>query len=134
MRGIILSGHGNFASGLTSSLDLITGIPENFYFHDFLQDMTQEGLTELFQESINKLQDCDEIVLITDIVGGTPFKSAVLMSLQYPKLKVVSGTNLPFLLSLHFGLMDEGKSIDEIIDTTLEEAREALLRFDPENY
>lgn len=134
MRGIILVGHGSFGTGLTSSLDLITGRPENYYYHDFLQDISQEDLTNTLQTSIDQLSRCDEILIATDIVGGTPFKTAVMLALGNSKLTVVSGVNLPFLLSVHFGLMDDTTPISEIVDATINEARDSLFRFDPESF
>ena len=134
MRGIILVGHGSFGTGLTSSLDLITGRPENYYYHDFLQDISQEDLTKTLQTSIYQLSRCDEILIATDIVGGTPFKTAVMLALGNSKLTVVSGVNLPFLLSVHFGLMDDTTPISEIVDATINEARDSLFRFDPESF
>ena len=37
MIGIIVAGHGNFASGITSMLELVVGKPENYEYIDFLQ-------------------------------------------------------------------------------------------------
>ena len=44
MIGIIVAGHGNFASGITSMLELVVGKPENYEYIDFLQGESQEAL------------------------------------------------------------------------------------------
>ena len=36
MTTVIVSGHGNFATGITSSLDLILGVPQNYEAIDFV--------------------------------------------------------------------------------------------------
>ena len=38
MIGLIVTGHGNFGSGLTSSLNLIAGEQENYQYVDFTKE------------------------------------------------------------------------------------------------
>ena len=44
MIGLIVTGHGNFASGLTSSLKLIAGEPKNYVAVDFLESYSVDDL------------------------------------------------------------------------------------------
>ena len=44
MIGVIVTGHGNFATGLTSSVKLIAGSPENYVPVDFTQDKSTDDL------------------------------------------------------------------------------------------
>ena len=53
MIGIIVTGHGNFASGLTSSLELIAGKQENYIAVDFLKEDGIEQLTEKLNNAIS---------------------------------------------------------------------------------
>ena len=55
MIGIIVAGHGNFASGITSMLELVVGKPENYEYIDFLQGESQEALEDDFREKLDNL-------------------------------------------------------------------------------
>lgn len=44
MIGIIVCGHGNFGTGISSALKLIAGLPENYEYIDFEEKDTVENL------------------------------------------------------------------------------------------
>ena len=46
MIGLIVTGHGHFASGLTSSLKLIAGEPKNYAAVDFEETDSTEDLAK----------------------------------------------------------------------------------------
>ncbi len=46
MIGLIVTGHGNFATGITSSLRLIAGEPHDYQAVDFLPEDSIDLLTE----------------------------------------------------------------------------------------
>ncbi len=99
MIGIIITGHGNFASGLTSSLTLIAGAPENYEVVDFVQEDGVQQLEEKILKAIESLKNCSEILVFSDLVGGSPFKTAVECSMKVSeKVTVLSGTNLGMLI------------------------------------
>ncbi|MEG0577638.1 MAG: PTS sugar transporter subunit IIA [Bacilli bacterium] len=133
MLGLILCGHGNFASGLASSAKLLAGNVSDLDYVDFLEGMGQDSLKEKLEEKIRLLDNCEKIAILSDIVGGTPFKTSVLISLVSPNVFVVSGTNLPLLLQLI--LAREGITDNELfINDSIKEAKEALFLFDVKNY
>ena len=88
MIGIILSGHGEFASGLYSSIQLIAGEQENFQAIDFSEGMSSEELQEKFNEAAENVDQGQGVVIFTDIPGGTPFNQAVILSTKKENLKV----------------------------------------------
>ena len=55
MIGLIISGHGNFASGLRSSLKLIAGEPINVEYVDFEETDSTETLKEKYYTSLNQV-------------------------------------------------------------------------------
>ena len=74
---IIITGHGRFASGLKTSLDLIVG---NFDFVkpvDFTEDKSPESLKEEINSFIKSTDK--KIYVFTDLVGGTPFENCVVL-------------------------------------------------------
>lgn len=100
MIGIILTGHGNFASGLTSSLKLIMGDKIDYYEVVDFEGTNTDILEQDIINSIHNLEECDGILICCDLTGGSPFKFAVTSSLTDKNIEVIAGTNLPMLLDL----------------------------------
>lgn len=98
MIGVILSGHGRFASGLLSAVQAIAGKQNNAVAVDFLARDSGESLRIKLQQAVEEMP-CDAIAIFTDISGGTPFQQSVLISCDADRpCRVFSGTNLPLLL------------------------------------
>ncbi len=131
MIGIIVTGHGNFASGLTSSVKLIAGMPENYEAVDFVQEHSVADLEANLVEAIDKLKDCEDGILIfTDLVGGSPFKTAVELSLKREeKIAVLSGTNLGMLMeiSLSRSFIED---VDQLAQNAVNIGKEQVIRYE----
>lgn len=102
MTGIIVTGHGRFASGLKNTVELIAGKQDNVVYVDFLEEDSVEVLEEKLREAINIFGEDKSILFLTDLVGGSPFKSSATISSEYEESGVVTGTNVPMLLELLF--------------------------------
>ena len=76
MVGILITGHGHFATGLGSSLQLITGITENVALVDFEADHSTDTLKANLNKAMDSLKDCDGILVLSDLAGGSPFNNA----------------------------------------------------------
>lgn len=102
MIGIVLTGHGNFASGLNSALELIAGKQENFQVVEFKENDSTDDLEINLKKAVEKLKECNGIAFLTDLAGGSPFKNSVMLSLSMKDTDsfVVSGTNLGMLLEV----------------------------------
>ncbi|WP_017212423.1 PTS galactosamine/N-acetylgalactosamine transporter subunit IIA [Clostridium beijerinckii] len=100
MIGIIVSGHGNFASGLLSTVKLIAGEQDMVIGIDFVDGQGSVELKNNIKDAMNKLGD--EILVLTDLAGGSPFMNSVLLKqeLTDKKIEVISGTNIPMLLEV----------------------------------
>ena len=88
MIGMIVSGHGHFASGLHVSAKMIAGEHENVRYIDFEDGMGPDKLGELLSAAYTELAHCDGIVVLTDLPGGAPFQTAVAASMQHPDQKI----------------------------------------------
>lgn len=98
MVGFVLTGHGDFAPGLASSVEMIAGPQAGFdavAFHD-----NEAGeYPQLLADTIAKSSEqCGSVIVFCDLTGGTPFNQAMLASQAQPGVEVVAGTNLPMLL------------------------------------
>ena len=129
MIGLIISGHGHFATGLESSLTLIGGKPTHFYALDFIEGATTETLEAAMVDAIEDLnQTCDGIIFATDLAGGSPFKSACIVASNYENIEVLAGANLPLLIELNMMRQFESDVVglaDQVVNT----GKEQILRF-----
>lgn len=100
MLGIILCGHGGFASGLEQAMKQILGDQPQFIAIDFPESSTTALLTSQMEEAIASLDAQQSIVFLTDLLGGTPFRIASTLAMQTPGYEVITGTNLQLLLEM----------------------------------
>ena len=127
MIGVIVTGHGNFATGLTSSVKLIAGSPENYVPVDFTQDKSTDDLERELREAIDLLKaSCSGILIFTDLVGGSPFKVSAELSVE---LKDSSGTNLGMLVE---GNMSRSfmEDLNDLADSLVETGKAQVIHYE----
>lgn len=126
MTPIIVTGHGEFATALQKTMEYVIGPQEDIYFINFNNGMGNQELEEKMRKLISDL-DSDEIIFLSDLAGGTPFSTAVMISQDMPKCKVFGGCNMPMLFSALE--MREDGSTEEIASSVLAEAKDSVILF-----
>lgn len=128
--GIIVTGHGRFAEGITSSINLIAGPQENYVAVNFEHEVDE--LESDLNAAIQSLKDCSGIIIFTDLAGGSPYKTAAVIAQNYENVEIIAGTNLPMLAEIVMSrsFMDDVKSMAEMAVTT---GKEMISRFDLES-
>ena len=81
MIGIIVTGHGSFATGITSGLKLLAGETAYYEAVDFLPEDSVEALTEKLLRAVEALSGLEGILILTDIAGGSPFNVSLKLKL-----------------------------------------------------
>ena len=130
MIGLIISGHGNFASGLRTSLKLIAGEPCNIEYVDFEEKDSIDDLRKIYYASLENLNNCDSILALSDLAGGSPFKTLVEVKTQIEKpLEVIGGTNLPMLLEISMtkDIIDDLQSLSQ---SAIEVGKSGVVKFE----
>lgn len=94
---IVITGHGEFAEGFKSAITLLIGTPQNTHFVNFNEDFEiyQEKLTSLLKSLSETSQ---EVLVFTDLAGGSPFNVSCLAAKTLPNIQVLSGSNLPMII------------------------------------
>lgn len=126
MIGIVICGHGFFGDGLRSSLQLIAGEQENFQVVNFEESSNTEELKKSLEKALQDVEEGSGSVIFTDIPGGTPYNQAALLSAANRKIRVVSGTNLPCLLTACFS---REVHIDEFIAQVIQSGKDSISEF-----
>lgn len=122
MVGCILTGHGAFAEGVQSALEMVGGPQSDFVAVTFLESEAAEFPAKLAGAIADMAARCGEVVVFCDLLGGTPFNQAMIAAARTPGVEVVTGTNLPMLLEC---MSERGESTkaDELVATAVEIGR-----------
>ena len=129
MIGLLVTGHANFASGITSSVNLIAGEQEAYRYVDFLPTYSLEDLSRELGKAMDELKDCESILVFADLVGGTPFRTAVEVGYPRGNVNVIGGSNLPMLLEVAVARKFED-DLEELTKTALETGKEQVLKYE----
>lgn len=134
MIGIIVAGHGNFGTGLTSGLKLLAGETEFYEAVDFEAEDSIDMLTDKLTAAIGKLEGCESIAIFTDLTGGSPFNvaSRLKMADKEERIQVAGGTSLPVVLQAYMSRMGIGDAI-ELVDSSLEAGKGQMVRLTQES-
>ena len=100
MLGIILTGHGGFASGMEKAMKQILGEQSQFAAIDFPETSSTARLTAQLEEAVAELDGTEGIIFLTDLLGDTPFRVASTLAMQQSGREVITGTNLQLLLEM----------------------------------
>ena len=131
MIGMVVTGHGLFAAGMQSSAKMIAGENELIKYVCFEDGMTPETLAEKLSAAYTELAECDGIVVLSDLPGGSPFRTAVEVSMAHPdkKIIVLSGTNLPMIVTGSTMLSFED-DVEALAGELLFEGKDNVVRFE----
>lgn len=123
MRKFLLAGHGRFASGLKSALDVIAGETDRVFVIDaYVEDNT--AIEQEIRDFKNALRPGDELIVLTDLMGGS-ITNQVLRSVDLATTVVLSGVNFPLLIDLV--MSDPEVPTAEVVASALSVAREQLV-------
>lgn len=128
MRYVILVSHGKFANGLNDALSMLAGNREDILSVGLENGKSVDEFAALFTEKVKDISNDDEVILLGDIIGGSPLTNATNVLVNKGiKTVILGGMNLP--LALTTVLMKDTVSLDEIADQVLEQARMAMQEF-----
>ncbi|RGO02435.1 MULTISPECIES: PTS sugar transporter subunit IIA [Megamonas] len=128
MRYVILVSHGKFANGLNDALSMLAGNREDILSVGLENGKSVDEFVALFTEKVKDISNDDEVILLGDIIGGSPLTNATNVLVNKGiKTVILGGMNLP--LALTTVLMKDTVSLDEIADQVLEQARMAMQEF-----
>ena len=122
MIGLIVTGHGHFADGIHTSAQMIAGENEYVKYINFEEGMSTEQLADKLNAAFDSFKELDGVVVLSDLPGGSPFKTAVECKFTRPeqKIEVLAGTNLPMIVTAvtMLDMEDDPRSLaDELIET-----------------
>ena len=130
MKYEVLVSHGLFAQGLGNALSMLAGERDDVIAVGLENGKSAEQFAQIFADAISKITADDEIILLGDIIGGSPLTTAMNVITGKGFMKnttVIGGMNLP--LALTTVLMKDLFSAEDLVNQVLSEAHSGLQQF-----
>lgn len=131
MKYLVLVSHGGFAEGLKTSLAMFAGDKMDQVIAVGLQNgKSVDDFAVDFKAAMAPLKEDDNVVVLADIVGGSPLTTACGVLEELGKLDtavVLGGMNLP--MALTSVVMKDALEGADFVAAVLPEAQAALQEF-----
>lgn len=128
MKYVVLVSHGTFAPGLHSVLKMLAGGEREDILSASMEDgMGADAFAERFQKAIEVIKEEDEIILLADIIGGSPLTNALDVLSQKGLLgrtRAFGGMNLPMALTA--SMMKDVTDMDSLAANMIQESKNAI--------
>ena len=109
---LVLAGHGHYASGVASAVAMLSGNEKAVSYVDFTPVISPDE----FESRLRGIAECgEEVVIVCDLVGGTPYNRACVIAHENAQVKVVAGMNLAAILDAALSIED-GLKVSEVAD------------------
>jgi mannose/fructose/sorbose-specific phosphotransferase system IIA component len=125
MVKILIITHGNLGKCLLETAELIAGKLENVHVLQKLQNESLVSTQAKVADILTKISTQDGVVILTDLLGGTPCNAAVPACRTF-NVEVLTGVNLPMLLSAAFASRTS-RNAAEIAQKASEEAQKSII-------
>ncbi|KAA9001262.1 PTS N-acetylglucosamine transporter subunit IIBC [Affinibrenneria salicis] len=123
MRKIIIASHHRLAQGLKDTLNYV--VPNAADIIAIAAYVTNTPIDEEIQASLHDVTDQDEVIVFTDILGGS-VNQAFAKFVNHPHFHVITGTNLPVIMSIMLEI-DDGYTSADVIKDAVNNAKEELI-------
>ncbi len=100
MIGLVLVTHGRLAEELRAAMEHVVGPQKAVATVCIGPDDDMESRRNDIRDSIASVDQGDGVVLLTDILGGTPCNLAASLAADRKSVDVIAGVNLPLLVKL----------------------------------
>lgn len=124
---VLVTAHGKFSEGILSTIEMIAGKFENVKNVNFLEGENFETIYKKLVEAYNSFSNYDHIIIITDLMGGTPFNRSVMNFGSNENTRVLAGLNFAMLFT---AITTQNDNIDLLVNEILESGKESIKKFE----
>lgn len=127
MVGILLLTHAPLGKAfIDAASHVFRGRPERLEAIDVTADQDTSEVRRLANEAIERVDDGDGVLVITDVMGGTPC-NCTLQLCQPGRVEVIAGISLPMLLR---ALTYRTDTLDIVVEMALAGGQNGAVRVD----
>ena len=115
---IILMSHGLMAEEILNSAKMILGNQINYPVVSMAQNDGIEGTINKLNKILEETSDIRNIIILVDLMGGTPANVAMMKASMDKRIQVVTGMNLRMVLESYFKINEE-KLAEHLIEISI---------------
>lgn len=123
MYKVLVVSHSNLCKGFKDALEMILGQSSSVEY----LGLDEDGIDFFYQSLKNKIDELkkgsDEILVLADLFGGSPFNRVLIEASKDEKIKLISGVNLPMVIE---AVMNETSKLDEVILQIIESGKDSI--------
>lgn len=124
MVGIAVISHGQLCEGIMDSVKMVAGDAEQIGILSLKPGMSPDTYREELRKMIEDLDTGDGVLVLADLLGGTPFNSSAMLS-ENMKIQIVTGMNMPMLVSIVLE-REDGDTLDDLAQRAAEEGKNGI--------
>lgn len=118
---ILIVGHGEYATGIKSTVKLLTGVDENIDAINLNNELTHDDFTVMIQKYVAENKD---LIVFADITGGAPFQISsreILLNENSEDQYVIGGVSVACILEVVMNtlVISSEDGTRKIIDTAI---------------
>ncbi|WP_024615477.1 PTS mannose transporter subunit IID [Clostridium sp. Ade.TY] len=119
---ILIVGHGEYGSGIKSTIKLLTGVDEGIDAINLNEELAHERFTEIVNSYV---KEHEKLIIFADITGGAPFQITsreVLLNEGSEDQYVIGGVSVGCILDIVMKtlVIESDEDIKAVIDSSLE--------------
>ena len=139
MKYLLLVSHGTMAPGVHSVIRMLLGERDNVLSYSMEDGVSADAFVEELGKVIEPVVEGDELVVLGDIVGGSPLTNTLNVITQkglLPNTIAFGGLSLPMAISALMAIEDgaEGQAfVDQVIAEARDGVRQVELAFDDDD-
>lgn len=117
MRHYIIASHGGFSKGIYESIKIIIGPQQNVHILTAFVD-GKNDIEALVKEAMEEIGEDDEIIVCSDIFGGSVNSEFMKRLGTRKNLYLITGMNLPLMMQLFLSTEeDTDRMIKDIVNS-----------------
>lgn len=127
MIGIIVMTHGSFSEGVVNACEVVTGPVARAETLSLHREDNVDDFRAAFEQAVEKVDTGDGVLVMCDILGGSPCNVSAMALRERDDLQVLVGLNLPMLLEAVM-TRDQVSSVEELAKNCQAAANDGVKR------
>lgn len=122
MKRYVIATHGGLAVGIQSTVELFVGDKHDItYMSAYLEN--NDSIESQIKTYTDDIKPEDQIVVFTDLFGGSVSQKFLEVKAAFPNVYVVAGFNLPLILEI---ILASDEITSSFINNKIKDAREGM--------
>ena len=127
-NAVIAVSHASLASGVYSAIKMIAGEFDNIRIEEFKDNDSLEAFDKKLETAYDELKEkYNNIFVLADLAGGTPFNRAVMTLGENENIRVIGGLNFA---SLYTAINSDGDDIDDTLADIIKTSKDSIIAFE----